>query len=216
MRLPLTPHGTREILLYGGLSLLLALIGGMLHPAAALPGAVLGCFVLAFFRDPERRPHGGAEVAVSPADGTVSDIGTVDEPHMIGGPALRIGIFLSVFDVHVNRAPLDGTITAVRYSAGRFHDARKQECIAENEANLAGFRGARGVFAVRQVAGLIARRIVFPFEPGRAFARGERMGMIKFGSRTEFFVPSGTAGTVEVEIGQKVKGGETVLFRYTA
>ncbi len=215
MRLPLTPHGRREVALYGGLALLLALLGGAWHPAASLPGLLLFGFTLSFFRDPERTPPGGPEVAVAPADGTVTDIGTVEEPHMIGGPALRIGIFLSVFNVHVNRAPLDGTITAVRYSAGRFHDVRKPECITENEANLAGFRGARGVFAVRQVAGLIARRIVFPFETGRAFARGERMGMIKFGSRTEFFVPAGTAGTVEVGVGQKVKGGESVLFRYT-
>lgn len=214
MRVPLTPHGARELLLFGGLFLGLAVGGWFLHPWAALPGLALFVFVVSFFRDPERKPEGGPEAAVAPADGTVVDIEEVDEPHAIGGKALRIGIFLSVFNVHVNRAPLDGKLTLVKYTPGRFHDVRDPEAVTENEANLAGFVGPRGPFAVRQIAGLVARRIVFPFAEGQAVTRGQRMGMIKFGSRTELFVPAAAGAKVAVEIGQKVQGGKTIILRY--
>jgi len=146
----------------------------------------------------------------------VADIGIVDEPHVIGGPALRIGIFLSVFDVHVNRVPLDGEVTLLRYTRGAFHDARRPECAAENEANLVGFRGPRGPFAVRQIAGLVARRIVCPLQAGQACARGDRMGMIKFGSRTELLLPADAAVDVEVKVGDRVRGAASVLLRYRA
>ena len=215
MRIPLTPHGTRELLLYGGA---LALAGALLwlwQPwAAIVPGALLG-FLFSFFRDPERPVPGGDGDVVAPADGLVVDIEEVDEPHVIGGRALRIGIYLSVFNVHVNRAPLDGAITSIRYSEGAFHDVRKPECVTENEANLVGFSGPRGAFAVRQIAGLVARRIVFPFEEGATVRRGQRLGMIKFGSRTEFFVPAATPVEVLCKVGQKVHGAATVLLRYT-
>lgn len=214
MRLPLTPHGTRELALFG---LAAAAVGaGAWHlwpPLAVLPALFL-LFLLSFFRDPERRPPDDPAAAVAPADGKVTDIGEVDEPHVLGGRALRIGIFLSVFDVHVNRAPLDGEVTRVLYTPGRFLDARRPECAAENEANLAGFAGPRGPFAVRQVAGLIARRIVFPLRVGDRVARGQRMGMIKFGSRTELLVPADAPVQVAVEVGQRVRGAETVLLRY--
>jgi phosphatidylserine decarboxylase len=144
----------------------------------------------------------------------VTDITTVEEPHVIGGPALRIGIFLSVFDVHVNRAPLDGRITRVRYTEGKFLDARHPDAGTANEANLVGFEGPFGPFAVRQVAGFIARRIVFPLAEGATVARGQRIGMIKFGSRTELFVPASAPVQVEVAVGQRVRGGDTILLRY--
>jgi len=214
MKLRLTPHGIREIALFGGGALVLAVAAWFLHPAAAIPFAVLALFVLSFFRDPERKPQGGADAAVAPADGKVTDIGVVDEPEFIGGKALRIGIFLSVFNVHVNRAPLDGTLKVIRYQPGRFLDARNPASRDQNEANLAGFEGAKGPFAVRQVAGLIARRIVFPFREGDAMARGQRMGMIKFGSRTELLVPAEARVKVAVEMGQSVRGGETVILVY--
>jgi len=214
MRIPLTPHGVRELLLFGGLCVVLGAGAFLLHPLAALPFAALTLFVLSFFRDPERNPPEDAAAAVAPADGKVTDIGEVDEPLAIGGRALRIGIFLSVFDVHVNRAPLDGTLRHVRYQPGRFLDARDPRCGEENEANLAGFEGSFGPFAVRQVAGLIARRIVFPFKEGEAVRRGQRLGMIKFGSRTELLVPADAPVEVAVKVGQRVRGGETVLLRY--
>ena len=108
MRIPLTPHGVREMLLFGGGALLLAAAAFLVHPAAAVPFVALAVFVLSFFRDPERKPPPGEDVAVAPADGKVTDIEEVDEPFFLGGRALRIGIFLSVFNVHVNRAPLAG------------------------------------------------------------------------------------------------------------
>jgi phosphatidylserine decarboxylase len=214
MRIPLTPHGAREIALFGGGALLAAALLFLLHPAASLPFVALAAFVLSFFRDPERKAPPGEESAVSPADGTVTDIVEVDEPHFLGGRALRIGIFLSVFNVHVNRAPLAGRVRLVRYSPGRFLDARDARCATENESNLVGFEGARGPFAVRQVAGLIARRIVCPVKQGDEVARGQRTGMIKFGSRTELLVPAGSRVKVETAVGRKVKGGETILLRY--
>jgi len=214
MRIPLTPHGVRELALFGGLFVVLGAGAFLLHPLAALPFAALTLFVLSFFRDPERNPPEDAAAAVAPADGKVTDIGEVDEPEAVGGRALRIGIFLSVFDVHVNRAPLDGALRLVRYQPGRFLDARDPRSRDENEANLAGFEGPHGPFAVRQVAGLVARRIVFPFQEGMAVRRGQRLGMIKFGSRTELLVPAGAPVEVAVKVGQRVRGGETVLLRY--
>ncbi len=214
MRIPLTPHGLRELLLFGGCFLALTVGGWFLHPWAALPPLLLTVFVFCFFRDPERKPFGGPEVALAPADGKVTDIEVVDEPHVIGGRALRIGIFLSVFDVHVNRVPLDGKVRLLRFQKGAFHDARSQACKEENESNLVGFDGPRGPFAVRQVTGLVARRIVCPLKEGDAVARGQRMGMIKFGSRTELFVPADAKVEVEVEVGQKVRGALSALLRY--
>ncbi len=214
MRIPLTPHGAREVALFAGGALLLAALAFLVHPAAAVPFLALALFVFSFFRDPERKPPPGADAAVAPADGTVTDVEEVLEPHFLGGRALRIGIFLSVFDVHVNRAPLDARVKMVRYSPGRFLDARDPRCKSENESNLVGFEGARGPFAVRQVAGKIARRIVCPVKEGDPVARGQRMGMIKFGSRTELLVPAGARVRVETAVGRKVRGGETILLTY--
>lgn len=214
MALPLTPHGAREILLFGLVPLLLGVASLWFLPWAAVLLLPLSLFVFSFFRDPERRPPGGPEAAVSPADGVVTDIAEVEEPLFLGGKARRIGIFLSVFNVHVNRAPLDGKVAFLRYSPGAFLDARHPDATLRNESNLVGFTGPRGPFAVRQIAGLIARRIVFPLREGEEVARGARMGMIKFGSRTELLLPAAAAVRIEVKVGDKVKGGETVLLRY--
>ena len=214
MRVPLTPHGVRELLLFGGGFALLGAAAWFYSPLLSVPLWLLALFVLSFFRDPERRPPEDADTAVSPADGTVTDIGIVDEPFVIGGPALRISIFLSVFNVHVNRAPLDGKVTLVRYQKGKFHDARTARCREDNESNLIGFSGPDGPFAVKQIAGAVARRIICPVKVGDEVARGQRMGMIKFGSRTDLYVPSDVAVKVEVEEGQAVKGARTVLLRY--
>ena len=174
MRIPLTPHGIKELLIYGGGALLAGLAALHLFPWAALPFFLLVLFLLSFFRDPERSTDGGPGAAVAPADGRVTDIEIVEEPHFIGGRALRVGIFLSVFNVHVNRAPLDGRVQGIRYAPGAFHDARDPECVEKNEANLIGFMGERGPFAVRQVAGLIARRIVCPLADGDQVRRSSQ------------------------------------------
>ena len=214
MRVPLTPHGLKEILIYGGGALLAGFAALHLLPWAALPFFLLVLFLLSFFRDPERSTDAGPEAAVAPADGKVADIEIVEEPYFIGGRALRVGIFLSVFNVHINRAPLDGRVRGVRYAPGAFHDARDPECVEENEANLIGFVGERGPFAVRQVAGLIARRIICPLADGDEVRRGDRMGMIKFGSRTELLLPAELPVYIDVKVGQTVKGGQTVLLRF--
>lgn len=215
MRVPLTRHGLRELLGYGGGLLLVGVaLFVWVHPLAAVPPWLLVVFVLSFFRDPQRTPPDEPGVAVAPADGKVTDIEEVDEPRFIRGRAKRIGIFLSVFDVHVNRAPLAGVITGIHYQPGKFLDARDPECKELNEANFVGFSGDHGPFAVRQVAGLIARRIVFPLEPGDRVALGQRTGMIKFGSRTELFVPAEANVEVRVRVGDKVKGARTVVLRY--
>jgi len=215
MRVPIAPDGWKEILLYGGGAIALGLVALPFAPFAAPVCFALGLFTIAFFRDPERRPEDPSPLAaLSPADGRVTDIDVVEEPHFLGGRALRIGIFLSVLDVHVNRAPLDGTVRRVRYTPGAFLDARDPECAARNESNLVGFESPRGPFAVRQVAGLIARRIVCPLVEGRGVARGERIGMIKFGSRTELLVPADAPVDVAVEVGRRVRGGRTIVLRY--
>ncbi|MHC4847571.1 MAG: phosphatidylserine decarboxylase [Planctomycetota bacterium] len=216
MAIPLTKHGTQQMLFYGSW---LVMLGGYLWCVfpwlVVIPGLGL-LFLFSFFRDPERSAPGGPEVAVAPADGKVVDIGEVDEPHFIGGKALRIGIYLSVFNVHVNRAPLDGEVKLRHYKPGKYLDVRDPACEKENEANLIGFEGERGPFAVRQVAGLIARAIVCPVEPGDKVVRGGRMGMIRFGSRTELLIPAGSDVTVEAKIGDVVKGASTILLRYNS
>jgi len=214
MRIPLTAHGIRELLLFGGGSLAISIA---LVPIALWASPVfflLFLFVLSFFRDPERSSDSGPDTAVSPADGKVTDIEEVDEPYFLNGKALRIGIFLSVFNVHVNRAPLRGKVTGVRYLPGKFLDARDPRCIVQNEANLVGFSGDHGPFAVRQISGLIARKIICPLAEGEELERGGRMGMIKFGSRTELLVPADADVEVLVKIGDNVRGGATQLLRY--
>ena len=179
----------------------------------AIPG-LLFAFLLSFFRDPERKVPGGPEVAVAPADGILVDIGEVDEPYFFKGKALRIGIYLSVFNVHVNRAPLDGKLVFRHYKPGKFLDVRDPSCEKENEANLLGFEGPNGRFAVRQIAGLIARTIVSPTELDEQVERGQRMGMIKFGSRTELLLPPDADVTIEAKIGDTMRGASSVLLRY--
>jgi phosphatidylserine decarboxylase len=152
----------------------------------------------------------------APADGTVTEITRLEHHELVGGPALRVGIFLSIFDVHVNRSPCTGTVRSMTYRKGSFHDARDRRSGPENEAKTLVIDPQppiRGPVIVRQVAGLIARRIICHAREGDALATGARFGMIKFGSRTELIVPDD--GTVEpaVELRAKVRAGLTVLVR---
>lgn len=191
-------------------------------PARWIGGAIaaaLGLFVLWFFRNPRRTPPPGPHRLVAPADGTVWDVDEVHEADVIGGRARRIGIFLSVFDVHVNRSPCDGTVVFARYRPGRFLDVRHPQCAEANEANTLGIacdpEVAPGLrIVVRQLAGLIARRIVCTHGVGDRLARGELFGMIRFGSRTELYIPLDRPHTVLVKRGDKVRGGETVLVEF--
>lgn len=190
------------------------------HVTAAVLGAIALLFffgIAAFFRNPRRSIPAAPDALVSPADGVVKDIGIVEDFNFppFNGRAKRVGIFLSVFNVHVNRAPAELKVESKFYREGRYLDARDAGCIKENEAmTIAGLAKAGGKefpMAVRQISGAIARRIVCPVEPGRQLAKGEIYGMIKFGSRTELYLPVDDNFEIKVKIGDKVYGGETVI-----
>lgn len=177
-------------------------------------------FVINFFRNPARTPAGGADCVVSSADGIVADIEEVDEPRVVGGRAVRIGVFMNVFDVHVNRACIDGEIISAQYKPGRYLDVRHPDATHQNESHDLGIAvdtaTAPGVrLLLRQISGLVARRIVCTHGVGDRLRRGEVFGMIKFGSRVEIWLPVGS-GTVAVTVGERVRAGETILFRFGA
>lgn len=189
-----------------GMALAAALVGWLTTPWLAAVPLLLGAFLLWFFRDPERQVPPGAGLVVSPADGKVTDVSTIT---LKGEPRLRVSIFLNVFDVHVNRAPIAGQITAVEYRRGSFHNAMSPSSSLENEQNVVTLEGDDGRVVFSQIAGLVARRIVFRKRLGERVERGERVGMIKFGSRVDVWLPVSAA--VQVEVGQRVKAGASVL-----
>jgi phosphatidylserine decarboxylase len=189
---------------------------GPLRWSAAAIAAAAWLFILAFFRNPRREPLGDARSLLAPADGVVVDIEQVDEEDFIGAPALRIGIFLSVLDVHVNRSPIAGAVVYAAYRPGRFLDARHPDVQHANEANSLGIIADPGVVAhlpilVRQLSGLIARRIVCTHGVGDHLARGELYGMIRFGSRTEVYIPASHPAILRVQVGDRVQGGRSIL-----
>jgi len=170
----------------------------------------LAGFILYFFRDPERVPPAAPGVVVSPPDGRVMEI--VDEP--LGSRAgRRISIFLAIWDVHVNRAPLAGRISKIEYRPGRFHVAMRSRASRENEQNVVHLSTAHGEILFRQIAGWIARRVLFWKSEGDPVALGERVGMIRFGSRVDVWLP--TEAEVLVRPGQHVAGGRSVLARWS-
>ena len=177
--------------------------------AAAAVLLALGLFVMYFFRDPERVVPQDPDAVVSPADGRV----TLVAPEELEGRAgRRVSIFLSVFDVHINRAPVAGTIAAVDYRHGQFHNAMFSRASAENEQNVIRLATPRGEVMFKQIAGLIARRILFWKARGQAVQKGERVGMIRFGSRVDLWLPE--TATVTVRPGDVVRGGKTILARW--
>jgi phosphatidylserine decarboxylase len=181
-----------------------ALVSYLSRPVFGFPLFLVAGFCLYFFRDPDRDIPEGA-VAVSPADGKV--VAVRGE-----GPALtRISIFLNIFDVHVNRAPVGGRITGVKYQKGRFLVASREEASSQNEQNLVVIEDGQSRVAFKQIAGLIARRIVFYKKPGDVVRTGERVGLIKFGSRVDVLL--GPEWNLEVTPGQRVKAGSSVLAR---
>jgi len=212
LRIPFARYGYRELLIFSLLLGALALAGGWFvwWPLAIVFGIPL-CLVVWFFRDPARRIPDDPAAVVAPADGVVMDVGEVEEPNYIGGPATRVGIFLSIFNVHVNRAPCAGRVEYVKYRKGAFHGAFRKEASSENECNDVGIAlPGGGKVLVRQISGAVARRIVCECRPGSVLERGERFGMIKFGSRTELLVSRDVPFEVGVSVGQKVRGGSTV------
>jgi phosphatidylserine decarboxylase len=172
----------------------------------AAPCILLAAFFLWFFRDPERAIPDAVGALVSPADGKVTDVSTVT---VDGVKRARISIFLSVFDVHVNRSPIAGIIRGVRYQPGKFLNAMNGASAEQNEQNIVTVEGEGQTVIFKQIAGVLARRIVFTKKPGDKLARGERVGLIKFGSRTDvLFDP---AARLQVKPGDRVKGGASVL-----
>ena len=168
-------------------------------------------FTIAFFRDPNRPVPAGPNLIVAPADGRVRDIVDLDEKEILKTKTRRVGIFLSIFDVHTNRAPIDGRIVYRQHHAGLCLDARDPDCSEKNEAMTWAFENPRGRIVVRQLTGAIARRIVAWANVGDKLKKGERFGMIRFGSRTELYLPLNAE--VLVKTGDHVSGGSTVIAR---
>ena len=170
---------------------------------------ILVLWVAYFFRDPERTGERGEKLVISPADGRVIDIREVDEPSYIGGRAIRISVFMNVFNVHVNRYPVSGRVEYVQYNPGKFFNAAAEKASLDNEQMSIGVSTGTHKVLFRQIAGLIARRIVTYSEVGHTATQGDRMGLIRFGSRVDVFVPVGS--TVRVQLDQLPVAGTTVL-----
>ncbi len=225
-RLPLARWGAAELVLIG--TPLLAIAGGLataavtispwLWPLVLVPG-VPAALVFWFFRDPPRRVAQAPGALVSPADGRVVEVVKVDHDEYLSGPAVRIGIFLSIFNVHVNRAPSACRVVGMRYTPGRFLNAMGPRSAEENENMWIGLEENEPPhrrLAVRVISGAVARRIVCDLRPDESLRRGERFGMIKLGSRTELILPHTEDLQVEVEVGRRVKAGSSILARWPA
>ncbi len=183
-----------------------ALIAWLARPLWAFPTLILAAFVLWFFRDPDRVIPTAPAALVSPADGKVTDVSRIMLEEV---PHTRISIFLNVFDVHVNRSPIGGVIREVRYRRGKFLNAMNCASAEQNEQNVVTVVGEGQSVVFKQIAGLLARRIVFTKQVGDRVQRGERVGLIKFGSRVDVFVDS--SASLQVKVGERVKGGSSVL-----
>ena len=181
---------------------------------AAIPLGILAVWVVAFFRDPIRPGPRGDRYVVAAAEGHVVHVIETDEPMYVQEPSVRISIFLSVFDVHVNRYPVAGTVELVHYNKGKFLHAADEKASLDNEQSSIGLRGPRGRVLVRQIAGLIARRIVTDSQRGDQVHQGDRLGLIRFGSRTDVFLPLSARPVVKVKPGDRVRVGGTVLAEY--
>jgi phosphatidylserine decarboxylase len=170
---------------------------------------ILALWVAYFFRDPERSGERGTHIVVAPADGKLIMITEVDEPAFVGGKATRLSIFMNVFNVHVNRYPVDGTVEYVHYNSGKFLNAAAEKSSIENEQSSVGIDTGTHRILVRQIAGLIARRIVTYSQKGQQVKQGDRMGLIRFGSRVDVFLP--TKSRLRVQLGALTTAGTTVL-----
>lgn len=189
-----------------GVALFVGWIGG---PFWALPPSLLALFFLWFFRDPERVIPDSAGAIVSPADGKVTDISSV---LLDGVEHVRISIFLNVFDVHVNRSPLAGVVREVHYQKGKFLNAMNAVSAEHNEQNVVTVEGDGQKVVFKQIAGLLARRIVFNKRVGDRVERGERVGLIKFGSRVDVLLDGSV--TLQIKVGDHVKGGASLLAQF--
>jgi phosphatidylserine decarboxylase len=226
MRIPLSKYGLPQVIVYPsiilGVMAIVAVAWGR-FPQSWMPAslemilALLLVLSLMFFRDPDRAGPQDPAIVLAPADGRVTDIQIVDEGKFIGGPAVKIGIFLSIFNTHINRSPCNVTVDNTAYKKGKYRNAANPLSSQVNESNdlsLVRTDNPREKLLVRQISGAIARRIVCTAKPGQVLAAGERFGMIKFGSRTELYAPQTDSIKCLVQVGDKVKAGLTPVLRY--
>jgi phosphatidylserine decarboxylase len=210
------PHRAGRPFIAAGVAF--AVFGLFFHPALAAAGVAFALFCCYFFRDPERVPPPAAGAIVSGADGRVVSVTLATPPTELGlgpVPRWRVATFLSILNVHVNRVPAAGTVTGIAYRAGKFFNASLDKASEANERNAIAIRlPGGGDIAVVQIAGLVARRILCDLRAGDTVAKGQRLGIIRFGSRTDVYLPAGA--TPLVSVGQTMIGGETVLALVTA
>lgn len=192
---------------------LVATRGGVMWTTVAAVVSLLALWVAYFFRDPERSGQRGEDLVIAPADGRVVSVADVDEPAFLHSPAKRVSIFMNVFNVHVNRYPVSGTVRYVHYNRGKFLHAAAEKASLENEQMSVGLeaRGSQRVL-VRQIAGLLARRIANYSREGETVEQGDRMGIIRFGSRVDVLLPP--ASQVLVRIGDRTEAGTTVVAKF--
>jgi len=216
MKLPFARYGRREIILFTGLFLLLSVVFLFMSKAAASAVClVLALLVLYFFRDPARRISAREEDVLAPADGRIVEIEKVFEKAYVNAEVYKIGIFLSILDVHLNRMPCAGVVENIGYRKGAFYNASRAIASQKNERTIIGIlNSSYGVkLIVKQIAGVIARRIVCELREGQEVFAGQKFGMIKFGSRTELYVPL-ERFRLKVRLGQRVKAGISVLGEF--
>jgi phosphatidylserine decarboxylase len=216
--LPFARAGLTELFLMSGVPLFLAIVAGLSYWPLAIPLLGLAFFFVWFFRDPIRSIPAGPGMVVSPADGRVVALDRIEHDPYVGGPVVVVGIFLSVFNVHINRAPAKSRVIGLTYQPGKFLNALRPISARENERMILRLESDEKPYRryiVRQIAGALARRIVCQARPGDQLARGERFGMIKLGSRTELVLPAEHQSLViKVTPGQKVKAGSSILAVY--
>jgi phosphatidylserine decarboxylase len=216
-RIPFARAGLAELLILGTATTALTVLALLTFPLlAVVPAAALG-LVVWFFRDPERDVPQSAGAVVAPADGKVVAVQHREHHELIGGPAIEIGIFLSIFNVHVNRCPVPAQVVGLCYRHGKFFNAMRSIAARENQQLAVCFEDDTTpgrYILVRQISGAIARRIVCWLRPGDRVRRGQRYGMIKLGSRTEIVLPQEAGLKVSVAVGDRVKAGQTILAHY--
>ncbi len=180
---------------------------------AAIAWLPVAVWVVAFFRDPVRVGPRGDTLVIAPADGLVVSVRSIDEPDFHGGEVQRVSIFMNVFNVHVNRYPVNGTIAYRKYTPGAFVNAAAEKASLENEQSSVGIVAPRGKVLVRQIAGLVARRIITDHGEGTVVRQGDRMGLIRFGSRVDVFLPKGA--TIRVAEGERTVAGVSIIAEWT-
>ena len=205
MRIPVAKEvvAPLALLMFVGITLLLYL------PWLGLTALVVAALVAAFFRDPIRVTAYGPGDFISPADGVVVSIDRVFEDKYVNGEALKVSVFMSLFNVHMNYAPVTGRVSYMHYSPGKFNPANSRKASLENECNAIGIAGPTGNVMVKQIAGIIARRIVCDCSVGSELRAGQKIGLIKFGSRVEIYLPLHCR--LFVDVGSRVRGGETIM-----